>query len=275
MIGYRSIGRKLAMNKVRHQIFKVCQANVFARYGVAAILAATAAFITRLMPVHDTAFYSFFLAAIAGCGILAGWKSSLLCTVLSAVISDFFFVQPTYTFGFADSEELSRFLGFTAAALLICFMSALLNTSEVTLTKVYTKAQTAEDALARNSNERELLERSAKFWLFEINIERDVVQWTDVYNGIRVARTQPFQSWLEQVHPDDRQRVRNAIYDALISGEFESKFRFYVRQGEDSPRSVLARARVVVRDGKSIILRGINVDLNTSEPETGVAPVSA
>jgi hypothetical protein len=257
---------------VRHPIVRLCRSNRYAKIGVAIGLATAAYLLTLLMPFRDPAYYSFFLAAVAACGILAGWKSALGCAALSGFISDLLLIQPRWSFWLNDPQDQSRFLGFCGAALLICLMSALLDTSEHALSKAAKKAQQAEDELVRHSNERELLEQSAKFWLFEIDLERDHVRWTDVYNGIRVARIQPFQSWLDQVHVDDRQRVKTAIQDALISGEFESKFRFFVRMGETSPRSVLARARVVVRDEKSIILRGINVDLSVAESPDAVEP---
>jgi K+-sensing histidine kinase KdpD len=233
-----------------------------------AILFAFAAFwLTFLLPARYPAYYSFFLAAVAVCGILAGSRSAAVCTVLSAIISSLYFIPPKWSFTLSDPEQASRFLGFCGAALIICFMSALLDSSRVALSKERSKAQEAEATLARHSDETELLERSAKFWLFEMDLERDCVKWTDVYNGIRVARTQPFQSWLEQVHEEDRERVRTAVQEALVSGELECKFRFFVRMGEESARTVLARARVVLRDGKSVILRGINVDLSTTESD--------
>lgn len=252
------------MLSARQHVLTFCRRNAFTKYGLAVILVAAAFVVTLLMPLREPAFYSFFLAAVAASGILAGWKSAILSTVLSAVSSNYFFVKPAYSFSFSDPDEVYRFAGFCGAAVLICVMSALLDTSSQALTAVHHKAKEAEDALARHANEGELLEQNAKFWTFEIDLERDSVHWTDVYNGIRVVRSQPLQSWLAQVHSDDRERVRGAIQEAFITGEFESKFRFYVRMGEDKPRSVLARARVVVRDGKSIILRGINVDLHTA-----------
>lgn len=249
----------------RQRMLAFCRRNTITKAATAFVLVGIAFVLTLLMPIRDPAFYSFFLAVIAATGILVGWKSAIFSTFLSALISSYFFVKPAYAFSFSDKDELYRFLGFCGAAVIICVMSALLETSTYELSVVNRKVQQAEDALVRHSNERELLEQSAKFWMFEIDLERDTVQWTDVYKGIRVARSHPFQSWLDQVHPDDRERVRMTVHEALISGEFESKFRFFVRMGEDKPHSVLGRARVVVRDGKSIILRGINVDLSTAE----------
>src|SRR5437773_441434 len=96
---------------------------------------------------------------------------------------------------------------------------------------------------------------------WEWRIDTGEVTWSRPVDGLDPATLPTAEAFLEQVHRDDRDRVRRALYSAAESGEgFEIEFRVVLGDGRIRSRSA---ACDVVRDteGRPSRVVGVGRDI--------------
>ncbi|MGB9103806.1 MAG: PAS domain-containing protein, partial [Terriglobales bacterium] len=78
-------------------------------------------------------------------------------------------------------------------------------------------------------------------------------------------------SWLDSIHPDDRDCVKNALDRALVEGEFEAEYRILAEDAE--PRRVIGRAVLYSIGGHMVGLRGIEIDRELRAAAASPSPI--
>src|SRR5438128_8047488 len=105
---------------------------------------------------------------------------------------------------------------------------------------------------------------SADLGLWEWDLSKDEIWVTPTHRaklGFPVSGKITFEDLISGCHPDDRDKVRQTIQDAIENGkDYEAEFRKVLADG--SVRWVAARGRVQVDEhGKPIRLLGVSMDI--------------
>ncbi len=237
-----------------------------------ALLVGLAVLLTMQVPdVHLHSFFSIFLAAVAVAAYEGGWQAGAVATVLSAVASDVFLLPPTWASvvhgsGTArlrsalvidNSSDWIRLTAFAFTAFIICLLAALIERKEQAL-------RGARQFLTEQQQEMEFLKSTAKIWSWEYDLQTQRVTWTNMYSPVVLRREEPLESWLDSIHPEDRDPVKHALDRALVDGEYEAEYRVLVQGAE--PRRIMGRAVLYSLGGQMAGLRGIEIDRELRAP---------
>jgi PAS domain S-box-containing protein len=123
----------------------------------------------------------------------------------------------------------------------------------------------------RVSNERlRLAQQVAAIGTFEWDIQAHANSWSSeletLYGLAPGTFPADFEAWLALVHPQDRERARASVLEALETGRLETEWR--VVRPDGSLRWLAARGRVVkAEDGRPLRMIGVNMDV-TEQRET-------
>src|SRR5437667_10172882 len=94
-------------------------------YGLAAVLAIGAVFLTRSRPVLAETPYIFFLGAVTISALWGGIGPGFFATALSALFIRLFFIQPRFElYHRGNSEDVERVCWFVLVALLVSSLAA-------------------------------------------------------------------------------------------------------------------------------------------------------
>jgi two-component system sensor kinase FixL len=152
--------------------------------------------------------------------------------------------------------EVPFFLGFTYAAIVAAMGYELSN-------DMAQAAQLASD-LELSDERLNLAADSADLGLWEWDLNKDEI-WVSPKRraqlGFRTSGKITFEDLISRWHPDDRDKVRQALQDAIEKGkDYQAEFRRVLADG--SVRWVAARGRVYAdKQGKPIRLLGVSMDI--------------
>lgn len=129
-----------------------------------------------------------------------------------------------------------------------------------------TERRRGEEEVRRSERSLAAAQRIAHLGSWEWDLGREEEWWSDeVYRilGLEPRSTTPTcQSFLAAVHPDDRERARAAVEEALRGGApYDLDHRILLPDG--SVRYVHEQAEVVARDGRPAGMRGTIHDITT------------
>jgi len=249
-----------------HSILAFARRRFARRYVIPALLVGVAVLLTMQVPdVQLHSFFSIFLGAVAVAAYTGGWQAGAIASVFSVIASDVFFLPPTWATAVRGSgmarvraalqidnpSDLVRLIAFAFTAFIICLLAALIARKEEAL-------RGAKEFLTEQQQEMEFLKSTAKIWSWEYDLQTHRVTWTNMYSPVVLRREEPLESWLNSIHPDDRDSVRNALDRALVDGEFEAEYRILVENAE--PRRVIGRAVLYSIGGHMAGFRGIEID---------------
>ncbi|HEV2022703.1 MAG TPA: PAS domain S-box protein, partial [Terriglobales bacterium] len=219
------------------------------RYGVA--LAATGAALAATLLLHGTGtdpIMVFFAVAVMVSAWYGGWKAGLLATVAS-VLANVLFVLPPLGSAALEKQNAIRLGLFVLSALIICaFMAALHSTQEALRLsqEIFYRAQ-----------------RSANIAAFEWKLSTGQVLWAEELAVLKdLVPDQTFEGWMERVHPDDRERVRQTLQQAILArSEYELECRVVNPDGHSD--WVELRGQVLAGpSGEPERVLGIAMDIN-------------
>ncbi len=131
----------------------------------------------------------------------------------------------------------------------------------------------------RTSAQQELFRREQLFQsvaaatndtIWDWNLETDAFWWQDGFANLfgwsASERETTIQTWIEQIHPEDRKRVVDGIYSALREGgtDWSDEYRFVSTKG--SVAHVLDRGQVIRNaEGKAVRMVGGMMDLTAAK----------
>lgn len=249
-----------------HSILVFARGRFVRRCLIPALLVGVAVLLTRQVPdVQLHSFFSIFLGAVAVAAYTGGWQAGAMASIFSFVASDLFFLPPTWAtvaqasrmarvraaLQIDNPSDLVRLTAFAFTAFIICLLAALIERKDEAL-------RGAKEFLTEQRHEMEFLKNTAKIWSWEYDLQTHRITWTNMYSLVVLRREEPLESWLESIHPDDRDRVKNALDRALVDGEFEAEYRILVENAE--PRRIMGRAVLYSIGGHITGLRGIEID---------------
>ncbi|GAB3930430.1 PAS domain-containing sensor histidine kinase [Larkinella terrae] len=111
----------------------------------------------------------------------------------------------------------------------------------------------------------ELLTKATRDAVWNWNLESDTVWWSDGYailfgHEIPPAETGP-ESWFDYVHPDDKDRILDGIYQIIDHGgtNWSDEYRF--RRADGTYAYVFDRGYITLRDGKAVRMVGSMQDI--------------
>jgi len=130
------------------------------------------------------------------------------------------------------------------------------------------RLQTSEANLREGEERMSLAAEAANLAVWEWDLSTDEVWTTGTHRevpGRPVSEKGTMEDFISQLHIDDRDRVRQALKDAIDSGkDFACEFRFMLRNG--CLRWATARGRCInTADGKNIRFRGVSMDVTAQK----------
>ncbi|HEX8242848.1 MAG TPA: PAS domain S-box protein, partial [Longimicrobium sp.] len=264
--------------------------------GTALALAISLAFRSFLAPN----VFIFFFAAVVLCAWFGGRGPALLVTALAIPLVSWFFLEPGFAWsttpvallrlgvfagvavligGMRESLDAARRGALAAArestehALLLEEQAVELESQAAELEQQTEEAQVLAEELAEanrqleESSARALAEAQALAHVgsWEWDVARDHVWWSD--EMYRVYGLEPGQgeatlgTFLEHVHPDDRERVRGTVERSLHTAQpFELDHR--IVRADGAVRTLHARGRVETdREGRVTRMSGTGQDV--------------
>ncbi|MFI5113017.1 MAG: DUF4118 domain-containing protein [Terriglobales bacterium] len=262
-----------------HSILAFARGRFARRFVIPVLLVWVAVLLTMQVPdVERHSFFSVLLAAVAVATYVGGWQAGALASVFSLIASDIFFLPPTWAtaaqrggigrvraaLSIDNPSDWVHLTAFAFTACIICLLAALIERKEEAL-------RGAKEFLTEQQHEMEFLKSTAKIWSWEYDLQTHRITWTNMYSLVVLRREEPLDSWLDSIHPDDRDRVKNALDRALVEGEFEAEYRILVENAE--PRRIMGRAVLYSIGGHITGLRGIEIDRELRAAAASPSPV--
>ncbi len=205
----------------------------FLAVATVAAAALTRWFLGDLLGPTDYPFFLFNIAVIV-CAWYGDFPSSLLCSVLGGLTSDYLFVDPKYTVGPTSLHAGVALATFFVVSVSICIFA-----------EGYRRAiKRAEKAGSR----LQLALSVGNAATFDWSPQDDQLRWSDEYHrlfGIERSTTLTLHDWLAQVHLEDRQRVLEALLEMVTSRSEQLTLDFRITGAEHVQHWVHARLALV------------------------------
>lgn len=206
---------------------RVVSLSPFARYGVA-IGAAVAAMLLPfvLQPFWGSRYPLIgFFPAIMVSGWLGGFWPGIVTTVLSALGAEYFWIDPGH-FTVGNRGDLAALLLFVAIGVVISALNETWRRGTIRVVESERRLRTLQRATdaARVEAERvarrlELAVEAGRMGTWEYTIRSGAVKWSSGLEAIHgcAAGTFPgtFEAFCNEIHPEDRDRVLQAIGEAV------------------------------------------------------------
>jgi PAS domain S-box-containing protein len=128
-----------------------------------------------------------------------------------------------------------------------------------------TERKQAEKALRESESRLRLAQQAARVGTWEWDVATGVAVWTDMVwhlLGLEPGEGAPtHERFIEFVHPEDRERARRKIREALAQGEdYENEFR--IVRGDGEVLWLSSKGRVISSaDGRPERMLGVNIDI--------------
>ncbi|HET7238181.1 MAG TPA: PAS domain-containing protein, partial [Terrimicrobiaceae bacterium] len=159
--------------------------------------------------------------------------------------------------------KVPLFVSFPFLAIIVA-MSFELSRDLLRSAQLARQLQTSELALRENEQRMELAASAADLGLWVWDVERDAIWATDQARtllGLGAAETANFARFVQNVYPEDRAVVEEAVARSLANGgDYRSEYR--VVRDHGTSRWISARGRVEFDDrGRAIRMRGVSIDV--------------
>ena len=269
-------GKDVSMTR-SDPLFSICAPGRFARaYGVA-IVSVTAAALARLAvdPIaHEKGPFVLFVFAVVAASLFGGFRGGFTAVLLSLVAIDYLFIEPRYTFFSHDPPgDTVLLLLFSALGIALSWLIERLNRATARLHHSEAELITARALLeARQSevqraNERfEMAAKPANEAIWELNVKAQNVWCSDVYikSFGYTGGDHPSESWLDHVHPEDRQRVQTSFANAVTGGDGNWVCEYRLRRADGTWANIENRA-AISRDPAGTAVRVVGAILDVTE----------
>jgi PAS domain S-box-containing protein len=223
----------------------------FPRYSIA-VLAVAGATLLRYLSNPLLGFRSPFLfhvLAIAVAAQFRGIAEGLIATALSVGAIDLLFMEPVGSLILANSADLMPLLLFTLVGVALSLFAGRRKRAEDEVARIRYNLETAQHLASIGSWESDLV---GKLW------------WSpETYNifGVPPGSINNTEDFYNLVHPEDRQRVREAVTRAVEAKSDYDVEHCIVRRSDGEVRQVHQRAKLIFGRGSGVHMIGSIKDI--------------
>jgi PAS domain S-box-containing protein len=213
------------------------------RYFVAVLAVASAAGV-RVWPLQSFGtrlVYVTFYPAVILAALYGGFSAGLVATLLSALVVDFFWIEPVRQFGIRSPADALGLAFFVASATAVSWISETMHRAQARAVEAEAQARLAVERERAAEDIRRVTER---LQLAAEAADIGIWSWPPGTSGMVVDSTwkrllgQPpdariaFDDWCAALHPDDRERVVKEL-DAAVEqhGDFNTEYRVVCPDG--------------------------------------------
>jgi PAS domain S-box-containing protein len=219
---------------------------------VVIVLAAAAVRLTFLSALGTRAPYVVFFSAVMFAAIYGGWRAGLLATVLSAILTDYFWIEPVGRLGVAQPADWLSLAIFLLSGCMIAWIAEALRQARARASAAETQALLAAEREAAAEVLRKSEER-LRFALETIHTgawDLDLVDHS-AFRSFEHDRifgyAQPLPEWtyeifLEHVSPEDRPTVDGKFRWAM-ENQSDWNFECRIRRADGQVRWIMAAGR--------------------------------
>ncbi len=147
---------------------------------------------------------------------------------------------------------------------ILAAMGSQLGSDVVRAARLARQLQASETSLRQSEQHMSLAASAAELAMWMWDIQRDEIWTTNTGRtlyGWAESEKIKFNSFLDTLHPEDRDAVREAVAEAVNgSGEYEKEYRVVLPTGET--RWIVARGRVEFDGAKPVRMRGVSLDIS-------------
>jgi diguanylate cyclase (GGDEF)-like protein/PAS domain S-box-containing protein len=228
-------------------------------YLLTVVLMGVALFVRlAIAPVSAGVQYVTFFPSVTLAAIFGGYKSGMLATVIGLVLATYIFTPPYYSISM-EVLQLSFWsnMVFLMDGIIVSFSIEVMHRTRLELNKKFDESRKSEaqvkklneelerEIARRRQVDKDLAEQEEFFRLIAENVEDFIavldLQGRRIYNSPSYARLFGDVDALKgtdsfaEIHPDDRERVRELFKDAVQSGIGQrTEFRFLLPNGDIS-----------------------------------------
>ena len=124
----------------------------------------------------------------------------------------------------------------------------------------------AQEALERSKESMQLAQQYVGVGIWEWDLQTGALAWSEQLRGLHGFTAEAFdgkyESWMDSIHPEDRQQVHRAIAGAMArNGEYEIQYR--VVFPDKSVHWLEARGRTIVIADMAVRMLGVAMDITS------------
>jgi PAS domain S-box-containing protein len=228
--------------------------------GVAAILAK--ALLDAL--IGGPSGYIALTAAAALAAWFAGFRGGATATLVTGLLNALIFLPPAWTFAISGID-LGRTMLFLIGGIVVSWLISSIRASRDRLATSLEEIGSLADDIERRDERLELVLAASGTGFWEWDIRSGALAWSDAVftqHGLDPSSGSPtFESYVQTIHPDDREPFQRLIQETLASGDaFKLDFRILWPDGSIHWTSGVGR---VFRDadGQPIRMIGTGTDI--------------
>lgn len=223
------------------------------RYGLAAGCAVGAVLVRLgLDPLWGPGIpYITFFPAIMLSAWLAGLWPGVLTTVLTATAALYFWVDPRGSFVAAHPGELIGLGVFVVVGVLISVLNESWRAQAIEATRLHDSERASRRAAERTADQLAIALEAGRMGTWEYSLRTGLVKWSPGLEAIHgyAPGTFPgtFEAFRNEIHPDDRDRVLQAIADAARQRR-DHHIEYRIVRADGAVRWVEGRGQVFLDD---------------------------
>jgi PAS domain S-box-containing protein len=190
--------------------------STWGRYALAVLAVAVALVVTfALLPFSQSIPFAFFFAAVVAATLYGGFRSGLLAITLSAFACGAFILHPVYSLN-VGSAGMLQLLVFVGVSLMIAFLTE--------------RGSQAEGHLRVSELRfRQLAENIDQvFWVYDLKEARVVYTnpaYETIWGDTREHLYRDERAFFANLHPDDRERMTDALRRQRAGARTEEEYR--------------------------------------------------
>ncbi len=219
-------------------------------------------------------FLTFYPAVMIS-GIYGGMRAGLLATMLSALLSHLFFIEPYGLLWVKDTADIVTIIIFISTCILISYISDFMYRSVEKAKEAEGLARLAEERESAAKEIREREERlrlaldSGKLGTWDFDPITGKLDWSERCKeifGLPPDAQVDFRGFLDRVHPEDLQRVQDASREAMDpsgGGRLDIEYRILLPNGSERWIAASSQAFFDTVDGqrRAVRLLGTVIDI--------------
>lgn len=251
--------------------------SALARYGVACLCVLSALLARWLMSglLRDNAPFMFFILGAIVAALYGGWQPGLVAAVLGEMVGDYFFVQPTHTFGPRTYVEWAFCLTFISETGIMIAIVEALRRSRFQARRSLILAKNRGDQLRNTLQNMGEAEARIRELAAVVNSAQDAIISTDMQGAVKswnggaerlfgfTAEEMRGQS-LTRIVPDHRREELSKLSAALAAGTRVEAFET-VRLRKDGRELPVSVSLSPVHDNSGEVVGASSITRDISE----------